>query len=115
MIRTNIFLLELSGQVALDEGGLADTAVTDEDELELGDFLGHGNIWCAVVEFTRVRMRFEVSTGEERIYSAAARGGNMRREWTGGVGRHRLSATTAGCSRENVGVRSFQPLLTVNG
>ena len=31
--RTNIFFLKLSGKVALDEGGFADTAVAHENEL----------------------------------------------------------------------------------
>lgn len=38
----NVLLLELSGQVTLDEGGLAGTTVTDEDELELGNFQVRG-------------------------------------------------------------------------
>jgi hypothetical protein len=38
----DVLLLELAGQVALDEGGLAGTAVTAEDELEgRGVLLGH--------------------------------------------------------------------------
>lgn len=32
---TNVFLLEFTSQVALDEGGLADATVTDKDKLEL--------------------------------------------------------------------------------
>lgn len=38
----NVLLLELSGQVTLDEGGLSGTTVTDKDELELRDFLVFG-------------------------------------------------------------------------
>ena len=42
----DVLLLELSSQVALDEGGLAGTTVTDEDELELGDLLVLGrHVW----------------------------------------------------------------------
>lgn len=37
--RTDVFLLELARQVALHERGLADTTITNEDELELGDVL----------------------------------------------------------------------------
>lgn len=40
----DVLLLELTGQVTLDEGGLADSAVSDEDELELGHFLC-GGLW----------------------------------------------------------------------
>jgi hypothetical protein len=32
----NVFLLEFSGDVPLDEGGLADSSVSDEDYFELG-------------------------------------------------------------------------------
>ena len=35
----DVFLLELSGDVPLDEGGLADTAVADQDDLELSNWL----------------------------------------------------------------------------
>lgn len=45
----DVLLLELSGQVTLDEGGLSCTTVTDEDELELGDFGvfgGHLGMLC---------------------------------------------------------------------
>ena len=35
----DVALLEFTSQVTLDEGGLADTTVTDEDELELGGSL----------------------------------------------------------------------------
>lgn len=35
----DVLLLELPGDVALDEGGLSDTAVSDQDDLELGDDL----------------------------------------------------------------------------
>jgi len=35
----DVFLLELSGKVPLDEGGLSDAAVADEDQLEFRDFL----------------------------------------------------------------------------
>ena len=38
----DVLLLELTGQVTLDEGRLADSAVSDEDELELGHFLCGG-------------------------------------------------------------------------
>ena len=39
----DVFLLELTRQVTFDEGGLAYTAITDENELELGNiFLGGG-------------------------------------------------------------------------
>jgi hypothetical protein len=34
----HILLVELASAVALHEGGLADTAVADEDELKLGRF-----------------------------------------------------------------------------
>jgi len=37
---TDILLLELSGKMSLDEGGLADTTVTDQDKLELGNRIG---------------------------------------------------------------------------
>ena len=37
--RSDVSLLELTGQVALDERGLADATVTDEHKLELGDLL----------------------------------------------------------------------------
>ena len=36
--RRDVLLLELASHVTLDEGGLADTTVTDEEALELGDF-----------------------------------------------------------------------------
>ena len=42
----DVALLELAGQVALHEGRLADTAVADEDELELGDLLLLGLNHC---------------------------------------------------------------------
>lgn len=35
----DVLLLELSGQMSLDESGLAHTAVSDEDELELNALL----------------------------------------------------------------------------
>ena len=35
---TDVLLLELSGDVALDEGGLTDTSISDEDKLELSGF-----------------------------------------------------------------------------
>ena len=38
--RGNVALLEFTSQVALHEGRLADAAVTDENEFELGDLLG---------------------------------------------------------------------------
>lgn len=38
----NVLLLELSGQVALDEGGLSRTTVTDEDQLESGNVGSRG-------------------------------------------------------------------------
>lgn len=42
----DVFFLEFSGDVALDEGGLADSAVSDEDDLELSHWrlLDKGNI-----------------------------------------------------------------------
>ena len=33
----NVFLLELASQVTLDEGSLADAAISDEDQLEFRD------------------------------------------------------------------------------
>jgi hypothetical protein len=36
---SDVLLLKLTSQVTLDEGGLSDTAITDEDELELGHLL----------------------------------------------------------------------------
>jgi hypothetical protein len=36
--RTNVFLLELAGQVTLDEGGLANTAITNKNKFELRNF-----------------------------------------------------------------------------
>ena len=35
----DVFLLELASQVTLDEGSLADTAISDEDQLEFRDLL----------------------------------------------------------------------------
>jgi hypothetical protein len=35
----DVFLFELAGQVTLDESGLADTSISNEDELELGHLL----------------------------------------------------------------------------
>jgi hypothetical protein len=35
MNHTDVFLLELSGQVSLHEGSLADTSITDQNKLEL--------------------------------------------------------------------------------
>jgi hypothetical protein len=34
---TNILLLELAGKMSLDEGGLSNTTVTDQDELKFGN------------------------------------------------------------------------------
>mmetsp|Transcript_6965 Transcript_6965/g.28358 ORF Transcript_6965/g.28358 Transcript_6965/m.28358 type:complete len:284 (-) Transcript_6965:50-901(-) len=42
-----VLLLELAGQVTLDEGGLAGTTVTDEDELESGS-LSHLSPFCSL-------------------------------------------------------------------
>jgi len=36
---SDVALFELTSQMTLDEGSLADTAITDEDELELGGLL----------------------------------------------------------------------------
>ena len=33
----NVFLFELASQVTLDKSGLADTAISDEDQLEFGN------------------------------------------------------------------------------
>lgn len=40
-LRTDIFLLELAREVALDERRLADAAIPHEDQLELGHLAGH--------------------------------------------------------------------------
>lgn len=36
---TDVFLLELSSQMSLDEGGFSDTTISDKDKLELRDRL----------------------------------------------------------------------------
>jgi hypothetical protein len=33
---SDVFFLELSGDVSLDEGGFADSSISDEDDFELG-------------------------------------------------------------------------------
>jgi hypothetical protein len=52
----DVFLLELSRQVALDKGSLTDTTVSDEDQFEFGNFLlclhcvdGRGEFLCSEV------------------------------------------------------------------
>ena len=40
-VLTNILLLELSRQVTLHERGFAHTAITDQNQFELGNLLGH--------------------------------------------------------------------------
>ena len=36
---TDVFLFEFTSQMSLDEGGLADTTITDHDQLEFSDWL----------------------------------------------------------------------------
>jgi hypothetical protein len=45
--RRDILLLELAGEMALHERGLADTAIADKDELELRHLHGDKSVWGA--------------------------------------------------------------------
>ena len=38
-------LVELSGSVSVDEGGLSDTTITNHDELELGNEVDRCSVW----------------------------------------------------------------------
>lgn len=64
--RGYVLLFKLAGQVAFDKGRLADAAVTDEDELELGDLFGLQNYatgrerrrqWCELIISEHVQQR----------------------------------------------------------